>query len=88
MKDALKRGADVAGRLVEKRPKETRWTLVGAAAGAVSGFALGSIGVVAHGGGTGFSVLVVAAVLAGVGALAGSRFGVWADQRTKAKTQP
>lgn len=59
------------------RPAETRWSLIGAAAGGGSGLLIGGIGVVAMGSGVGIPAAVILAL---VGGAAGNRYGIAKDR--------
>ena len=73
MKATLKRTSTKAKEFVRSRPKEVKWSLVGAVIGLVMGLAIGGVGLAA----LGSAVSVPAsAVLAIIGALIGNRLGV------------
>jgi len=59
------------------RPAETRWSLIGAAAGAAFGLLIGGVGIVAMGGGIGIPAAVILAVL---GCALGNRYGISKDR--------
>ncbi|MGO7050106.1 hypothetical protein ACC697_10075 [Rhizobium ruizarguesonis] len=59
------------------RPAETRWSLIGAAAGAVLGLLIGGVGIAAMGGAAGFPAAVILALVGGV---LGNRYGISKDR--------
>lgn len=68
----------VAG--AKARPAETRWSLIGAAAGGGSGLLIGGVGIVAMGSGVGIPAAVLLAV---VGGAVGNRYGISKDRPVK-----
>lgn len=59
------------------RPAETRWSLIGASAGAAVGLMVGGVGIVAMGGGAGIPAAVILAV---IGGMLGNRYGISRDR--------
>lgn len=80
MKDKLNAGAQKLSAAAKARPEETRWSLIGAAAGGGSGLLIGGVGVVAMGSGVGIPAAVV---LAMVGGAIGNRYGISKDRPIK-----
>lgn len=77
MKQRLETNARRVVAAAKARPAETRWSLIGAVAGAVLGLIIGGVGIAAMGGAAG----VPAAVIFGlVGAIVGNRYGVGKDR--------
>jgi len=66
MKQRLGSNARKVAAAVKARPAETRWSLIGAAAGAVLGLIVGGVGIAAMGGATGVPAAVIFAVVGGV----------------------
>ena len=77
MKQKISSGAQKLSEAAKARPAETRWSVIGAAAGAAIGLMIGGVGVVAMGGGFGFPAAVI---LAFVGGLFGNRYGISRDR--------
>ncbi|GEC34043.1 hypothetical protein N181_23270 [Sinorhizobium fredii USDA 205] len=63
--------------VAKARPAETRWSLIGAAGGAILGLLVGGVGITAMGGGTGVPAAVILAIVGGV---LGNRFGISRDR--------
>lgn len=80
MKDKLNAGAQKLSAAAKARPAETRWSLIGAAAGGGSGLLIGGVGIVAMGSGVGIPAAVVFAV---VGGAIGNRYGISKDRPVK-----
>jgi hypothetical protein len=68
---------DSAADLIRNRKHEVRWIVYGATAGLVGGAIIGGVGIAALGSAIG---LPAAALLAGSGAIVGSRIGVERDR--------
>lgn len=66
--------------VAQARPAETRWSLIGAAAGGGSGLLIGGVGIVAMGSGVGIPAAVI---LAMVGGAVGNRYGISKDRPVK-----
>ena len=77
MKKQISSGAQKVASAAKARPAETRWSLIGAAAGAALGLVIGGVGVVAMGGGVGIPAAVILAVFGG---MLGNRYGVGKDR--------
>ncbi|TBA24745.1 hypothetical protein [Rhizobium ruizarguesonis] len=77
MKDKLASGAKKAVSAAKARPAETRWSVIGAAVGAVLGLLVGGVGVAAMGGAAGVPAAVILAL---VGAVIGNRYGISKDR--------
>ena len=77
MKDKLHAGAQKLSAAAKARPAETRWSLIGAAAGAVLGLLIGGVGIAAMGGAKGVPAAVILALL---GAFIGNRYGISKDR--------
>ncbi|KSV92888.1 hypothetical protein [Sinorhizobium sp. GL28] len=77
MKQKLSSGAQKVAAAAKARPAETRWSLIGAAAGAVIGLLIGGVGVAAMGGAAGVPAAIILAI---VGGMAGNRYGVSKDR--------
>lgn len=77
MKQKLNAGAQKLSAAAKARPAETRWSLIGAAAGGGSGLLIGGVGIVAMGSGVGIPAALVLAV---VGGAIGNRYGISKDR--------
>jgi predicted lipid-binding transport protein (Tim44 family) len=77
MKQKISSGAQKISAAAKARPAETRWSLIGAAAGAVLGFLIGGIGIAAMGGAAGVPAAVILALVGGV---LGNRYGISKDR--------
>ncbi|MDX0871166.1 hypothetical protein GOE00_31795 [Sinorhizobium medicae] len=77
MKQKLSSGAQKITAAAKARPAETRWSLIGVAAGAVIGLMIGGIGVAAMGGAAGIPAALILAVVGGV---VGNRYGISKDR--------
>ncbi len=73
MKDKIERGTKKVVSAAKARPAETRWSLIGAAVGALFGLLVGGVGVAAMGGAAGIPAAVILAL---VGAVIGNRYGI------------
>lgn len=80
MKDKFSMAKDWIVSGAKARPSETRWSLVGAAAGGGSGLLIGGVGIVAMGSGVGIPAAVLLAV---VGGAVGNRYGISKDRPVK-----
>lgn len=77
MKQRLESNARKVAAAAKARPEETRWSLIGAAAGAILGLLVGGVGIAAMGGAAG----VPAAVILGlIGGIVGNRYGISKDR--------
>ena len=77
MKQKISSSAQKLSNAAKARPAETRWSLIGAGAGAVIGLMVGGVGVAAMGGGAGVPAAVILAV---VGGMLGNRYGISKDR--------
>jgi len=77
MKQKLSSGAQKVVAAAKARPAETRWSLIGAVAGAVLGLMIGGVGIAAMGGAAGVPAAIIFAL---VGAIVGNRYGVGKDR--------
>ncbi|MDX0599619.1 hypothetical protein GOD17_31730 [Sinorhizobium medicae] len=77
MKQKLSSGAQKITAAAKARPAETRWSLIGVAAGALIGLMIGGIGVAAMGGAAGIPAALILAVVGGV---VGNRYGISKDR--------
>jgi hypothetical protein len=77
MKDKLGAGARKVAAAAKARPAETRWSLIGALAGAVVGLLIGGVGIAAMGGAKGVPAAIL---LAFVGGIVGNRYGISKDR--------
>jgi uncharacterized protein YcfJ len=77
MKQRFLQSALKLSAAAKARPAETRWSLVGAAAGAVLGLLIGGVGIAAMGGATGVPAAIVLAL---VGGIVGNRYGISKDR--------
>lgn len=77
MKQKISSGAQKLSAAAKARPAETRWSLIGAAAGALLGLMVGGVGIVAMGGGAGVPAAVILAL---IGGMLGNRYGVGRDR--------
>ncbi|MBY5828570.1 hypothetical protein ACC676_00445 [Rhizobium ruizarguesonis] len=77
MKQKLSAGAQKISDAAKARPAETRWSLIGAAAGALLGLLVGGVGIAAMGGAAG---VPAALILALVGGIVGNRYGISKDR--------
>ncbi|MDE3795828.1 hypothetical protein CN155_10240 [Sinorhizobium meliloti] len=59
------------------RPAETKWSLIGAAIGALLGLLIGGVGITAMGGAAGAPAAIILALIGGV---LGNRYGVSKDR--------
>ncbi|THK37641.1 hypothetical protein EHS39_13470 [Ensifer sp. MPMI2T] len=77
MKDKIASAAQNLACAAKARPEESKWSLIGAAVGAILGLIIGGIGVTAMGGAIGVPATVVLAVVGGV---LGNRYGISKDR--------
>ncbi|MEF3134599.1 hypothetical protein OS035_24390 [Rhizobium sp. 268] len=77
MKQKLEQNARKVAAAARARPAETRWSLIGAAVGAVLGLLVGGVGVAAMGGAAGVPAAVILALVGGV---VGNRYGISKDR--------
>lgn len=77
MKQKISSGAQKVAAAAKARPAETRWSLIGAAAGAVLGLLIGGVGIAAMGGAAGAPAAVILALVGGV---LGNRYGISKDR--------
>lgn len=77
MKQRLDSNARKVAAAAKARPVETRWSLIGAAAGAVIGLLIGGVGIAAMGGAAGVPAAIILAL---VGGMVGNRYGVSKDR--------
>ncbi len=77
MKQKLSSGAQKVAAAAKARPAETRWSLIGAVAGAIVGLLVGGVGIAAMGGAAG---VPAALILALVGGVLGNRYGISKDR--------
>ncbi|PDT50936.1 MULTISPECIES: hypothetical protein [Sinorhizobium] len=77
MKQKLSLGAQKVTAAAKARPAETRWSLIGASAGAVLGLLVGGVGIAAMGGAAGVPAAVILALVGGV---LGNRYGISKDR--------
>ncbi|MBB4232657.1 hypothetical protein [Rhizobium mongolense] len=77
MKQKLSSGAQKVAAAAKARPAETRWSLIGAAVGAVLGLLVGGVGIAAMGGAAGVPAAVILAL---VGGIVGNRYGISKDR--------
>jgi hypothetical protein len=77
MKQKISSGAQKISAAAKARPAETRWSVIGAAAGAAIGLMIGGVGIVAMGGGAGVPAAVI---LAAIGGMLGNRYGISKDR--------
>jgi len=80
MKQKLASNARKVTAAAKARPAETRWSLIGAATGAVVGLMIGGVGIAAMGGAAGVPAAIILAL---VGGMAGNRYGVSKDRPIK-----
>ncbi|MBB3520974.1 hypothetical protein [Rhizobium sp. BK456] len=77
MKQKLSSGAQKVTAAAKARPAETRWSIIGAAAGAILGLLVGGVGIAAMGGAAGVPAAVIFALIGGV---VGNRYGISKDR--------
>ncbi|WP_097522307.1 ammonium transporter [Sinorhizobium sp. BJ1] len=77
MKDKISSASQKVAAAAKARPAETRWSLLGAAGGAILGLLVGGVGITAMGGGAGVPAAVILALVGGV---LGNRFGISKDR--------
>ncbi|MBC2806982.1 hypothetical protein C3Y94_028025 [Rhizobium ruizarguesonis] len=77
MKQKLSSGAQKVAAAAKARPAETRWSLIGAAAGAILGLLVGGVGIAAMGGAAGVPAAVILAL---IGGMVGNRYGLSKDR--------
>lgn len=77
MKQQLEANARKVAAAAKARPAETRWSIIGAAAGAVLGLLIGGVGIAAMGGAAGIPAAVI---LAFIGGIVGNRYGISKDR--------
>lgn len=77
MKEKLRSGARNLSVAAKARPAETKWSIIGGAAGAVIGLFIGGVGIAAMGGAAGVPAGVVLALVGGV---LGNRYGISKDR--------
>jgi predicted lipid-binding transport protein (Tim44 family) len=77
MKEKLSSGAQKISAAAKARPAETRWSLIGAVAGAILGLLVGGVGIAAMGGAAGVPAAVILALVGGV---VGNRYGISKDR--------
>lgn len=77
MKQRISSGAQKVAAAAKARPAETRWSLIGAAAGALIGLLIGGVGIAAMGGAAGVPAAVIFAL---VGGALGNRYGISKDR--------
>ncbi|WP_428427297.1 hypothetical protein [Pararhizobium sp.] len=77
MKQKISSATKKVSAAARARPSETRWSLIGGAAGAVLGLMVGGVGIAAMGGGAGVPAAVILAVVGGV---IGNRYGISKDR--------
>jgi predicted lipid-binding transport protein (Tim44 family) len=77
VKQKLSLGAQKVTAAAKGRAAETRWSLIGAAAGAVLGLLVGGVGIAAMGGAAGVPAAVILALVGGV---LGNRYGISKDR--------
>jgi predicted lipid-binding transport protein (Tim44 family) len=77
MKQILSSGAQKVAAAAKARPAETRWSILGAAAGAIIGLLGGGVGVAAMGGAMGVPAAIILALIGGI---VGNRYGISKDR--------
>ncbi|QIJ44253.1 hypothetical protein G7039_29220 (plasmid) [Rhizobium leguminosarum] len=77
MKQKLHTGASKVAAAAKARPAETKWSFMGAVAGAVLGLLVGGVGIAAMGGAAGVPAAVILALIGGV---VGNRYGISKDR--------
>lgn len=77
MKKKIAAGAQKVTGAAKARPAETRWSIIGAAAGAILGLFVGSVGVAAMGGAAGIPATLLLGL---IGAFVGNRYGISKDR--------
>lgn len=77
LKRKLSSGAQKVAAAARARPSETRWSLIGAVAGAMLGLIIGGVGIAAMGGAAGVPAAVILAI---VGGMLGNRYGISRDR--------
>lgn len=77
MKEKFNAGAQKLSEAAKARPAETKWSLIGAAAGGGSGLLIGGVGIVAMGSGVGIPAGIILAL---VGGAIGNRYGISKDR--------
>ncbi|MDX0165792.1 hypothetical protein GOC43_28845 [Sinorhizobium meliloti] len=77
MKQRISSGAQKVAAAAKARPAETRWSVIGAAAGALIGLLIGGVGIAAMGGAAGVPAAVILALVGGV---LGNRYGIGKDR--------
>ncbi len=77
MKQRFTAGAQKVSAAAKARPAETRWSLIGAAVGAILGLVIGGVGIAAMGGATGVPAAIILALVGGV---IGNRYGISKDR--------
>lgn len=77
MKQKFSFGAQKVAAAARARPAETRWSIIGAVAGAVLGLLVGGVGIAAMGGAAGVPAAVILALVGGV---LGNRYGISRDR--------
>ncbi|MDX1216287.1 hypothetical protein GOL99_12155 [Sinorhizobium medicae] len=80
MKQRISSGTQKVAAAAKARPAETRWSLIGAAAGVVLGLLIGGVGIAAMGGAAGVPAAVILALVGGV---IGNRYGISKDRPVK-----
>lgn len=80
MKQRLESNARKVAAAAKARPEETRWSLIGAAAGAILGLLVGGVGIAAMGGAAGVPAAVILALIGGI---VGNRYGISKDRPVK-----
>jgi predicted lipid-binding transport protein (Tim44 family) len=80
MRQTIKRGAVAVRGLSKSRPREVRWSIGGAAVGALAGIFLGGVGIAALGTAFGVPAFVILAI---VGGMIGNRVGVEKDNKAR-----
>ncbi|MDR6664003.1 hypothetical protein [Rhizobium sp. 1399] len=77
MKQKISAGAQKISGAAKARPAETKWSIIGAAAGAILGLLIGGVGIAAMGGAAGVPAALILAVIGGV---VGNRYGISKDR--------
>ncbi|RVG70884.1 hypothetical protein [Sinorhizobium meliloti] len=77
MKQRISSRAQKVAAAAKARPAETRWSVIGAAAGALMGLLIGGVGIAAMGGAAGVPAAVILAL---VGGIIGNRYGISKDR--------
>lgn len=77
VKQKLSSGAQKVSAAAKARPAETRWSIIGAVAGAIVGLLIGGVGIAAMGGAVGVPAALIFALIGGV---FGNRYGISKDR--------